>query len=292
MGAWRGEGGFGGGGYVGGYGDGRGHVQSVLGAGQVAGSRHRVYMRDASSMSELDGVPVHLVVTAPPYWNPKTHGNDYDGYLSGIGTVLAESVRVLHQGRFAVINVANTSAGSGTKPVNCDVIRMMEGMGLEFKREIIWVKPRGTQGLWQQGTTKFLKREPWPCHPSLNIQHEYILIFQKPGDPGIEMSDATRLPEAFIRRYAWSVWEMRVSRTRGHPAPFPDELPRRIIRLFTNQGESVLDPFGGSGTTAAVCMELGRDSHTYEINPEYMQLIRSNLTRLDPSRSSFSIASY
>jgi DNA modification methylase len=116
--------------------------------------------------------------------------------------------------------------------------------------------------------------EPYPCFFSLNIMHEYILIFQNEGQMQIPLE---RLSEDFIKKVSWSVWEMGVSYTKGHPAPFPYELPSRLIQLYTVEGETVLDPFGGSGTTMKVARNLKRNSFLYEINSEYIDLIKENV---------------
>ena len=128
----------------------------------------------------------------------------------------------------------------------------------------------------QRGVTKFLKSEPYPCFFSLNIMHEYILIFQNEGQMRIPV-ETCKLSEDFIKKVSWSVWEMGVSYTKGHPAPFPDELPSRLIQLYTVAGETVPDPFGGSGTTMKVARNLKRNSFLYEINSEYVDLIKENV---------------
>jgi site-specific DNA-methyltransferase (adenine-specific) len=107
--------------------------------------------------------------------------------------------------------------------------------------------------------------------------HEYILIFQNEGQIQINLGPGHRLPEEFIKQVSWSIWEMAVSYTKGHPAPFPDMLPERIIKLYTIEGETVLDPFGGSGTTMKVARDLERNSIIYEINPAYIGIIRNNI---------------
>jgi len=107
--------------------------------------------------------------------------------------------------------------------------------------------------------------------------HEYILIFQNEGEMRIPIETEYRMPEDFIKKVSWSVWEMGVSYTKGHPAPFPDELPSRLIQLYTVEGETVLDPFGGTGTTMKVARNLKRNSFLYEINSEYIDLIKENV---------------
>ena len=236
------------------------------------------------------------MVTSPPYWNLKKYGKNglganeaYATYLNGLRAVFSEVNRVLKDGRFAVINIGTAVSENSMKPIHGDVIKMMTDLGFTFKKEIIWMKPKGTQGLWQRGTTKFLKKEPYPCYLSLNIQHEYILIFQKNGELKVKQTRTTKLSEEMIKKYAWSVWDMRVSYTKGHPAPFPEELPRRIIQLYSTKGETVLDPFGGAGTTSKVSMELGRKSFLYEINNEYTELIRTNLSNNDKTCDTYDI---
>jgi DNA modification methylase len=165
------------------------------------------------------------------------------------------------------------------KSIPADIINIMRKLGFTFRKEIIWEKPKGTQGLWQRGTTKFLKRYPYPGFFNVNIMHEYILIFQKKGvaDIPLEVLKKHRLQEDFIKQVCWSVWPMRVSMTKGHPAPFPDELPERLIKLYTIEGETVLDPFGGTGTVMKVAKDLGRSSVIYEVNSGYLKIIKGKV---------------
>ncbi|MFZ0510238.1 MAG: site-specific DNA-methyltransferase [Candidatus Nitrosopolaris sp.] len=235
-------------------------------------------------MPEIKSESIHLVVTSPPYWNLKKYGEEgiglhqaYAKYLYDIQSVLKEIKRVIVPGRFVAINVGTAVSNNGMKSINADIVRMMEDLNFTFRKEIIWIKPKGTQGLWQRGVTKFLKNEPYPCFLSLNIMHEYILIFQNEGQIQIPMKTEHRLPEEFIKKVSWSVWEIGVSNTKGHPAPFPDEIPCRLIQLYTLQGETVLDPFGGSGTTMKVARNLKRNSVVYEINAAYIGLIKQNV---------------
>ena len=245
---------------------------------------HTLIIGDSASMPEVDSGSIHLVVTSPPYWNLKKYGQEglgpnqaYAKYLYEIQLVLKEVKRVIASGRFVAINVGTAVSNNGMKSINTDIVRMMEDLNFTFKKEIIWIKPKGTQGLWQRGVTKFLKNEPYPCLFSLNIMHEYILIFQNEGQMQICFKPEHRLLEDFIKKVSWSVWDMGVSYTKGHPAPFPDELPSRLIKLYTLQEETVLDPFGGSGTTMKVARSLKRNSVVYEINAEYIELIKQNV---------------
>jgi modification methylase len=245
---------------------------------------HTLIIGDSSYMPEVKSESIHLVVTSPPYWNIKKYGINglgpnqaYSMYLDEIRLVLKEIKRVTAPGRFVAINVGTAVSNNGMKSINTDIVRIMEYLNFTFKKEIIWIKPKGTQGLWQRGVTKFLKNEPYPCFFNLNIMHEYILIFQNEGQIEIPMKTEHRLDEDFIKKVSWSVWEIGVSNTKGHPAPFPDEIPDRLIQLYTVEGETVLDPFGGSGTTMKVAKKLKRTSIVYEINSAYIELIKQNV---------------
>jgi len=247
-------------------------------------AKQLVIIGDAKHMDDVVSDSVQLVVTSPPYWNLKVYGKEgiggreaYIQYINGIEQVLVEVARIIEPGRFACINVGTAVSNNGMESIPADIINAMRRLGFTFKKEIIWVKPKGTQGLWQRGVTKFLKKLPYPCYLNLNIMHEYILIFQKPGEMTLKLTDRDRLPEDFIKKVCWSVWEMRVSMTKGHPAPFPEELPERLVRLYTAEGETVLDPFGGTGTTMKVARDLNRNCILYEINPQYLDIIKKKV---------------
>jgi len=247
-------------------------------------TRHLLVLGDSRYMDEVTSESIQLMITSPPYWNLKKYGIEglgptqaYDHYIDGIRKVLTEVKRVMEPGRFACINVGTAVSSNSMRAINADIINIMRNLDFIFKKEIIWVKPKGTQGLWQRGVTKFLKKAPFPCHFSLNIMHEYILIFQKKGEMRTKLAVKDRLAETFIKKVCWSVWEIPVSRTKGHPAPFPEELPERLIKLYTTEGETVLDPFGGSGTTMKVARDLSRNSIVYEINPDYLEIIKKKV---------------
>jgi DNA modification methylase len=247
-------------------------------------TNHTLIIGDSSFMPEINSGSIHFVVTSPPYWNLKKYGETglgpnqaYSKYLYEIQRVFKEVKRIMAPGRFVAINIGTAVSDIGMKPINADIVKMMEDLGFTFKKEIIWIKPKGTQGLWQRGVTKFLKSEPYPCFFNLNIMHEYILIFQNEGQIRINLDPENRLSEEFIKQVSWSVWDMRVSHTKGHPSPFPEILPERLIKLYTVEGDVVLDPFGGSGTTMKVARDLKRNSVIYEVNAKYMELIKNNV---------------
>jgi len=245
---------------------------------------HSIIIGDSASMPEIKSGSIQFVITSPPYWNLKKYGGNglgpnqaYSKYLYEIQRVLKEIKRVVEPGRFVAINIGTAVSNDGMKSINSDIIKMMQELDFTFRKEIIWVKPKGTQGLWQRGVTKFLKSEPYACFFNLNIMHEYILIFQNEGKLQVNIGPENKLSEEFIKQVSWSVWDMSVSFTKGHPSPFPDLLVERLIKLYTFENETVLDPFGGSGTTMKVSRNLKRNSILYEINPGYVDIIKNRV---------------
>jgi len=245
-----------------------------------------LHCADARVMPELADQSVDLVVTSPPYWDIKNYrtsgqmglGQSYEEYWEELGKVLAECHRVLRPGRAFAIVIGTRISDGDLKHIPADLIQRMPDIGFTLRKEIIWVKPKGTQGLWQRGTTQFLKDKPYVGCFNINIQHEFILIFSRDGDAPTDTEH--RLPEAFIKEVAWSVWEMPVSTMKGHPAPFPEAIPRRLIALYTHPREIVLDPFIGSGTTAVAALKEGRRCVGYEISEEYCKLAEERVTGL------------
>jgi site-specific DNA-methyltransferase (adenine-specific) len=207
-------------------------------------------------------------------------GQSYEEYLQEIGKVGEECRRVLQPGRFLCWVVGTRVSDGDMKDIPGESVRIFERAGFTFKKEIIWVKPKGTQGLWQRGTTQFLKDKPFVRCANINLQHECILIFQREGTYEPDVTHV--LEEGFIKEVAWSVWQLPVSRTKGHPAPFPETIPWRLIQLYTRPGEVVLDPFMGSGTTAVAAVNLARRCIGYEISEEFCRLTVENLQKRQP----------
>jgi site-specific DNA-methyltransferase (adenine-specific) len=237
----------------------------------------------AEHMTDIPDSSVHLMVTSPPY----NVGKDYDEdlsleeYLAFLRRVWAETWRVLVPGGRACINVANL----GRKPyipLHAFIARDMIGLGFLMRGEIIWDKAASASnstawGSWQSAS-----------NPTLRDVHEYILVFSK-GDfrrdqfPGREN---TIKKEQFLE-YTRSVWQFPTESARkiGHPAPFPVELPYRLIQLYTYSGEVVLDPFLGSGQTGIAALTSGRRYVGYELNPAYAALAQTRITQAQsPSR--------
>ena len=242
-----------------------------------------LHLGDARDMSEIADDSIALIVTSPPYWDIKNYrtraqiglGQSYEEYLEEIGKVVAECGRVVQPGRYVCWIVGTRISDGDLRHIPADTIGVFQRHGFTLKKEIIWTKPKGTQGLWQRGTTQFLKKKPYPCCANINIQHEFILVFQAPGE--FEPPTDHALTEEFIKEVAWSAWEIPVSRTKGHPAPFPLELASRLVRLYSWPGETVLDPFAGTGTTLLAAREWGRAAIGVEISAEYVELAKGLL---------------
>jgi site-specific DNA-methyltransferase (adenine-specific) len=235
-----------------------------------AASLDRIFQASSERMQELPDSSVHLMVTSPPY----NVGKDYDENLSleeyraFLRRVWAETWRVLVPGGRACVNVANL----GRKPyipLHSYLIADLLQLGFLMRGEIIWDKAASASsstawGSWQSAS-----------NPTLRDVHEYILVFSK-GDfrrGKLEGRVDTIGREEFLE-FTKSVWTLTAESARkiGHPAPFPVELPYRLIQLYTYAGEVVLDPFMGSGQTALAALKAGRRFAGYELNAEYAAL--------------------
>ncbi|MDD4178553.1 MAG: site-specific DNA-methyltransferase [Candidatus Margulisbacteria bacterium] len=247
-----------------------------------------IYLGDSRGMPELKDNSIDFIITSPPYWDLKNYksnkqiglGQSYEQYLEEIEKVFKESSRVLKAGRYFALVIGTRISDGELVHIPADCISIFRNYSMRLKKEIIWTKPKGTQGLWQRGTTQFLKSKPYPRNANYNIQHEFILIFRKENN-SIISEDKFRvnhkLSEEFIKEVAWTNWTIGVSRQKNHPAAFPVELPTRLIRLYSYPGEVVLDPFMGSGTTALAANNLDRHCIGYEISKEYCEICKENI---------------
>lgn len=234
----------------------------------------RLYTKSSEDMGELPDHCVHLMVTSPPY----NAGKDYDQdltleeYRGLLRRVFGETRRVLASGGRACINVANL----GRKPylpLHAYVIEDMLQLGFQMRGEIIWDKGSSAASSTAWGSWRSA------ANPVLRDVHEYILVFSKDSFARpTEGRQDTIERDAFLD-WTKSVWQMPAVSARqiGHPAPFPEELPRRLIELYTFRGDVVLDPFMGSGTTCVAAFKAGRHYLGYEIEPEYVRLAEQRL---------------
>jgi site-specific DNA-methyltransferase (adenine-specific) len=234
-----------------------------------------IFCHSAGTMSELPDSSVHLMVTSPPYNDRKEYDEDLSllDYLSLLERVWKETQRVLVPGGRMCINVANL----GRKPyipLDAFIAEQAIGLGFLMRGEIIWNKgasasPSTAWGSWKSAG-----------NPILRDVHEYILVFSKDAykrqNPQKRASTITR--DEFLE-YNKSMWNFPAESARkiGHPAPFPVELPRRLIQLYTFENEIVLDPFMGSGQTAIAARKSGRHYIGYDINETYVALANQRI---------------
>jgi modification methylase len=229
-----------------------------------------IHTSSCEEMKELPDNSIHLMVTSPPY----NVGKDYDNnltleeYLAFLMRVWKETYRVLVPGGRACINIANV----GRKPyipLHASIMQDMIDIGFLMRGEIIWDKAASASsstawGSWQSAT-----------NPTLRDTHEYILVFSKGSFRRDKMDGrvSTISKDEFLE-FTKSVWGFPSESAKkvGHPAPFPIELPYRLIQLYTFSNEIVLDPFMGSGQTALAALKAGRHFTGYEINEKYVRL--------------------
>jgi DNA modification methylase len=243
---------------------------------------NKIFCKSSEDMSELPSNSVHLVVTSPPYNVGKEYDEDLDlnEYREFLKRVFREVKRVLVPGGRVCINIANL----GRKPylpLHAYIIQDMLDLGFLMRGEIIWNKAGGGSPSTAWGSWLSAK------NPTLRDQHEYILVFSKDTftrqNPFGRKSTISR--EEFLE-FTKSVWTFPAVSAKeiGHPAPFPVELPYRLIQLYTFEGEVVLDPFMGSGQTAIAALKSKRFYVGYEIVPEYVELAQKRIKAFEKSQ--------
>lgn len=228
----------------------------------------RIWCHTAEKMDELPDNSVALMVTSPPYHAGKDYDTDasFEEYLELLHRVLTETHRVLEPGGRAVVNVANLGRRPYI-PLNAHVINLMGDIGFFMRGEVIWRKAAGASGSCAWGS--------WmsAANPTFRDVHEYCLCFSKGRMDRVRKGTSTIERDEFLAA-TLSIWEIPTESAKrvGHPAPFPVALPRRFIELFTFEGDLVLDPFMGSGSTALAAAQTGRHYVGYDLDPEYVAL--------------------
>lgn len=234
---------------------------------------NQIINASAERMQELGDESVSLMVSSPPYNVGKDYETDqsFEDWLALCRRVSEETNRVLVPGGRACINVANTGRNPYL-PLHCHIVNIMLGLGFLMRGEIIWDKGAsvGTSTAWGSWCSAM--------NPCLRDVHEYILIFSKGGMRRSKIGENTILRDEFLE-YTKSIWSFPTESAKriGHPSPFPLELPRRLIQLYSFVGDLVLDPFSGSGTTCVAALESGRSYVGYDIIPEFCELARRRL---------------
>ncbi len=247
---------------------------------------------DARSMGQVADESVHLVVTSPPYWQLKDYRSgeqigyheSYDEYVASLSRVWDECERALHPGCRMCINIGDQFARAAyygrykVIPIRTEIIRHCEAIGLDYMGAIIWQKVTTSN---PTGGATVMGSYPYPRNGVVTIDYEFILIFKKLGKapkPSAEHKDAARMTHEQWVEYFAGHWNFPGERNSDHIAAFPEELPRRLMRMYSFPGERVLDPFLGSGTTMKVAADEGRDCIGYEIDREMQSTVEKRLS--------------
>ena len=252
---------------------------------------HTIINGDSRKMTEVPDQSVHLVITSPPYWQLKDYGTDeqigfndtYEDYINHLNLVWKECYRVLHNGCRLCINIGDQFARSvyygryKVIPIHSEIIRFCEAVGFDFMGQIIWQKATTMN---TTGGGAVMGSFPHPRNGIVKLDFEYILLFKKQGNapkPTPEQKAQSAMTNEEWNTYFNGHWYFNGAKQDKHLAMFPEELPKRLIKMFSFPQETVLDPFMGSGTTATVANTLGRNSIAYEINPDFIPLIQERI---------------
>jgi DNA modification methylase len=251
----------------------------------------KIIIGDSKAMIEVEDEFIDLIITSPPYWHIKDYGitgqigygQKLHEYLKDLYYVWQESYRILRPGSRLCINIGDQFARAVVYgrykviPIHAELIAQCENIGFDFMGSIIWQKKTTMN---TTGGATVMGSFPFPPNGIVEIDYEYIHIFKKPGKSkkvSKELKEASKLSKSDWKEFFSGHWQFGGARQLGHEAMFPDELPRRLIRMFTFVGDTVLDPFVGSGTAAKVALELNRNSIGYEINEDFLPGIQKKL---------------
>jgi modification methylase len=254
-------------------------------------THHKIIQGDSRQMTGLPDNSVHLAITSPPYWQLKDYGTDdqigfhdtYENYINNLNLVWKECYRTLHNGCRLCINIGDQFARAiyygryKVIPIREEIIKFCENIGFDYMGAIIWQKvttSNTTGGGVQMGSY------PYPRNGILKLDYEFILIFKKLGDApkhSKEQKERSKMTAEEWNTFFAGHWNFTGARQNGHIAMFPEELPRRLIKMFSFVGETILDPFAGSGTTSLAARNLDRNSVGFEINPEFIPMIKDKI---------------
>ena len=248
---------------------------------------------DSREMKEVKDSSIDLIVTSPPYWNIKDHGvkeqigynQSLNEYFDDLHKVFSECYRVLKLGRRMCINIGDqfvraTDYGKyKVIPLHAEVIVRCEQIGFDYMGAIIWQKKTTMN---PTGGATVMGSYPYPPNGMIEIDYEFILIFKKPGKSEKvpkEVKEKSKLSKEEWKEYFSGHWKIPGVRQHEHQAMFPEEIPRRLIKMYSYIDDIVLDPFLGSGTTAKISLELERNFIGYEINSAYIPIIQNKISK-------------
>ncbi len=262
-------------------------------------TNHNIITGDSRNMELIEDSSVHLVITSPPYWQLKDYGisnqigfdDSYEDYINNLNLVWKECYRVLDKGCRLCVNIGDQFARSvyygryKIIPIRTEIIKFCETIGFDYMGAIIWQKVSTSN---TTGGATVMGSYPYPNNGILKIDYEFILLFKKLGKPrkvSREIKEKSKMTKKEWNKYFYGHWNFSGEKQDRHLAMFPLELPNRLIKMFSFVGDTVLDPFLGSGTTCLSAVNLSRNSVGYEINDEYLPVISHKLDVSSPQIS-------
>jgi site-specific DNA-methyltransferase (adenine-specific) len=252
-----------------------------------------IHQGDARELDWIPDASIHLVVTSPPYWTLKRyrenerqmgHIVDYETFHDELDKVWRHCLRVLVPGGRIVCVVGDVCLSRRkhgrhvVMPMHADIVVRARRIGFDNLTPIIWYKIANANYEVENGSS-FLGK---PYEPNAIIKNdaEFILMLRKPGgyrQPTMEQRDSSRLSKEEYQEWFQQIWTLQGESTREHPAPYPEKLAYRLVRMFSFTGDTVLDPFMGTGTTLLACARSGRNAIGVELEPEYIKIARRKL---------------
>lgn len=242
-------------------------------------------------MAELQNKSVHLVITSPPYWQLKDYGtsnqigfdDSYEDYINNLNLVWKECFRILNDGCRLCINIGDQFARSvyygryKIIPIRTEIIKFCETIGFDYMGAIIWQKATTMN---TTGGATIMGSFPYPRNGIIKLDYEFILIFKKLGETPIvsrEIKEKSKMSKEEWNQYFTGHWNFNGAKQDKHLAMYPEELPKRLIKMFSFVGDTVLDPFLGSGTTTLAAKNLDRNSVGFEINKQFLPIIKEKI---------------
>jgi len=254
-------------------------------------THHKIIIGDSRCMTEVSDESVHLIITSPPYWQLKDYGNgsqigfddSYEDYINNLNIVWQECYRALNKGCRLCVNIGDQFARSvyygryKVIPIRTEIIKFCETIGFDYMGAIIWQKVTTCN---TTGGATIMGSFPFPRNGIVKLDYEFIMIFKKHGSaPKVskEVKEKSKMTIDEWNKYFTGHWNIPGEKQDKHLAMFPEEVPKRLIKMFSFVDDTILDPFLGSGTTSLAARKLERNSVGYEVNPDFLPLIKHKL---------------